>query len=84
MLGGKDHTTHHLVYRGFTDYKVWIIFVIISLFSFAYAIVLSVLVIKGHYFFSVLGGLFFLLVFIPLYRTTLKYHAPTPKQELVE
>lgn len=84
MLGGKDHTTHHLVYRGFTDFKVWIIFVIISLFSFAYAIVLSVLVIKGHYFFSGLGGLFFLLVFIPLYRTTLKYHAPIPKQELVE
>lgn len=81
MLGGKDHTTHHLVYRGFSDFKVWLIFTLISVFSLSYAIVLSVLIIKGYYLFSTLGLVFFLIVFIPLYRTTLKYHAPKRQEE---
>jgi len=81
MLGGKDHTTHHLVYKGFSDFRVWIIFTLISIFSSVYALSLGYLVIKGHYMFSTLGLLFFLIVFIPLYRTTLKYHPPMVKGE---
>lgn len=30
MVGGKDHTTHHLVYAGLNDKKVWYVFVLIS------------------------------------------------------
>jgi UDP-GlcNAc:undecaprenyl-phosphate/decaprenyl-phosphate GlcNAc-1-phosphate transferase len=26
MVGGKDHTTHHLVYAGLTDKQVWYVF----------------------------------------------------------
>jgi UDP-GlcNAc:undecaprenyl-phosphate GlcNAc-1-phosphate transferase len=76
MLGGKDHTTHHLVYKGFSDYKVWVVFTLISVFSFVYATVLSFLIIKGYAMLSILGLVFFLIIFIPLYRTTLKYHPP--------
>ncbi|HLV42839.1 MAG TPA: MraY family glycosyltransferase [Brumimicrobium sp.] len=76
MLGGKDHTTHHLVYRGFSDFKVWVVFSLISAFSFACAIVLCLLIIKGYYLFSILGFVFFLIIFIPLYLNTLKFQAP--------
>ncbi|HTO37584.1 MAG TPA: MraY family glycosyltransferase [Brumimicrobium sp.] len=76
MLGGKDHTTHHLVYRGFSDFKVWFIFTIISAFSFLYAVQLSSLLMNGYYMLTILGGVFFFAIFIPLYRNTLKYKAP--------
>ncbi|WP_165779317.1 MraY family glycosyltransferase [Brumimicrobium salinarum] len=76
MLGGKDHTTHHLVYRGFSDFKVWLIFLLISIFSFGYAICLSYFLIIGKYWIAFFGLLFFLVIFIPLYRNTLKYHPP--------
>ena len=82
MLGGKDHTTHHLVYKGLSDFKVWIVFTIISAFSCVYALVLSLLITKGHYMLSVLGLIFFLIVFIPLYRTTLKYHPSKSSGEM--
>lgn len=41
MVGGKDHTTHHLVYAGFKDIQVWYVFVLIGLVSF----ILSMLMI---------------------------------------
>jgi len=81
MLGGKDHTTHHLVYKGLTDFKVWIIFALIGVSSFSYALALVYLLLHGYYIFSTLGLIFFLIVFLPLYRTTLKYHAPEVKKE---
>jgi UDP-GlcNAc:undecaprenyl-phosphate GlcNAc-1-phosphate transferase len=28
--GGKDHTTHHLVYAGFSEFQVWVTFSLIS------------------------------------------------------
>ena len=32
MIGGKDHTTHHLVYAGLKDKQVWYVFTIIGFF----------------------------------------------------
>lgn len=67
MVGGKDHTTHHLVYAGFKDKQVWYIFVGISFLSTviaALAIVGAKLgnpwiaVILSSYFFIVFGVLF--------------------------
>lgn len=77
MLGGKDHTTHHLVYRGLTDFQVWIVFAILSIASFGFVVTLAYLLSIGYYYLSALGLFFFLMVFIPLYRNTLKY--PDPK-----
>ncbi|WP_107038455.1 glycosyltransferase family 4 protein [Brumimicrobium mesophilum] len=76
MLGGKDHTTHHLVYKGNSDFKVWLIFLLISVLSSIIAIVLSYLVSQTYIFPSVIALVFFLIVFILLYRNTIKYKAP--------
>lgn len=75
-LGGKDHTTHHLVYKGYTDFKVWLIFGGISALSYLLAVQLAYLFMNGHYFYSIIGLLFFLCVFIPMFRNTIRYPAP--------
>lgn len=76
MLGGKDHTTHHLVYKGFNDFQVWLRFLIISISSFVISIVLVYFLDAGYYLPSLIGIVFFLIVFILLYRNTIKYKQP--------
>jgi len=79
MVGGKDHTTHHLVYSGLNDRKVWLIFVVIGLL----AAVLSVAMVNLIKLNTIAPVLFFLaytvFVFILLYRNTIKYPAPPKK-----
>lgn len=78
MVGGKDHTTHHLVYSGYTDKKVWLIFVLIGVASTILALsMLNMAMMDMIYpiFFMVI---FFLFVFVLLYRNTRKY--PEPKK----
>ena len=76
MVGGKDHTTHHLVYAGFNDSKVWRVFLLISIGACA----LSVSMINFLTLKVTLPLVFFVaytvVVFVVLYRNTLKY----PKQ----
>lgn len=81
MEGGKDHTTHFLVYKGYSDFNVWVVFLLLGIFSFTFAIILSYLVVGFSPLFALLGLPFFLIVFIPLYRNTLKYHPPEPIEE---
>lgn len=40
FVGGKDHTTHHLSYLGFTDRQVGLIFMAISMLSSVIALIL--------------------------------------------
>lgn len=76
MVGGKDHTTHHLVYAGLTDRKVWYVFVIIGLFAAIMSIfmidLMKLNVVAPIVFFT----LYTVFVFVLLYRNTLKYPAP--------
>lgn len=73
MVGGKDHTTHHLVYKGYSDFKVWKVFFFISLLAFLLTIVLVWLMFSsGVYLVSIVGGLFFIIVFLLLYKNTIK------------
>lgn len=76
MVGGKDHTTHHLVYAGLTDRKVWYVFLLIGFFACLLSIAM-VNLIKLH---SAAPVVFFIsytiFVFILLYRNTIKYQAP--------
>lgn len=78
MVGGKDHTTHHLVYTGFKDRQVWYIFSLIG----CVASLLSLLMIKFVSVGIILPVLifvaYFLIVFFFLYRNTLKF--PEPKK----
>ncbi|MGV3632425.1 MAG: MraY family glycosyltransferase [Bacteroidota bacterium] len=80
MVGGKDHTTHHLVYAGLSDRQVWYVFTIISIFSTALSIFMVYLSIMKILIPLVCFLLFFLAVFIFLYRFTLTHHPPPEKK----
>jgi UDP-GlcNAc:undecaprenyl-phosphate GlcNAc-1-phosphate transferase len=73
MVGGKDHTTHHLVYAGYSDKQVWIIFSFIGLFSFLLSVLIVYLTIHDVIVPNLFFIMFFAIVFGLLYRNTLKY-----------
>lgn len=73
MVGGKDHTTHHLVYAGFTDKQVWYVFSTIGLFSFLFSVLIVYLTVHNIILPNLLFILFFILVFGLLYRNTIKF-----------
>ncbi len=73
MVGGKDHTTHHLVYRGYSDFKVWRVFFLIGLLAFFISTSLGWLMIEKNVSKQTfVGGVFFLIVFILLYKNTIQ------------
>lgn len=76
MVGGKDHTTHHLVYAGLTDRKVWYVFVIIGLLGCLFSVAMVNLVTLDAYVPVAFFSAYFVFVFILLYRNTIKYKAP--------
>lgn len=76
MVGGKDHTTHHLVYSGLGDKAVWYIFSIIGLISSILAIGMVYLLKYDIILPIILSCVYFLVVFGLLYRNTIKYQAP--------
>jgi UDP-GlcNAc:undecaprenyl-phosphate GlcNAc-1-phosphate transferase len=71
MVGGKDHTTHHMVYAGFNDRQVWWGFTFFGLFSFLMAIAMLYLINDRNSSFLWLFGGYFLVVFGYLYRNTI-------------
>lgn len=77
MVGGKDHTTHHLVYAGKTDKEVWYIFSIIGFLSFIFSVFIVYLVMAEKINWILLFILFFVFVFYYLFRNTLKNQMPT-------
>jgi UDP-GlcNAc:undecaprenyl-phosphate GlcNAc-1-phosphate transferase len=71
MVGGKDHTTHHLVYSGLKDRQVWYVFLVISSLS-ALIAVLSITFAKwGNPWMAAFLTLYFAVVFFWLYRNTI-------------
>ncbi len=85
MVGGKDHTTHHLVYAGYKDKTVWYIFTSIGLISCVLAISMVDLLKHDIILPIALSVSFFLLVFAFLYRNTIKYKEPKKiKKEIDE
>jgi len=79
MVGGKDHTTHHLVYKGLKDNEVGRVFALLGLLSTTIAILFVYLVSIGVIWPLPFGLLYFIGVFIWIYRITLKYKAPESK-----
>jgi UDP-GlcNAc:undecaprenyl-phosphate GlcNAc-1-phosphate transferase len=73
MVGGKDHTTHHMVYAGFNDRQVWWGFTFFGLLSFLMAIAMLYLINDRNSSFLWLFGVYFLVVFGYLYRNTIKF-----------
>ena len=73
MVGGKDHTTHHLVYAGFNDRQVWYVFTLIGFLSFAFSALIIYLVKQNTIMPIFAFLLFFAIVFYYLYRNTILY-----------
>ena len=76
MVGGKDHTTHHLAYSGKTDRQVWMIFFVIGLISTLLCCLMLQLDMNHHSSLVALLGLYFFIVFFFLYRYTIRYKEP--------
>lgn len=73
MVGGKDHTTHYLVYSGLSDRQVWQVFLILSAGS-SVATVLAVLMARaGNPWLIAVLCSWFAIVFAYLYRNTILY-----------
>jgi UDP-GlcNAc:undecaprenyl-phosphate GlcNAc-1-phosphate transferase len=73
MVGGKDHTTHHLVYAGYNDKQVWYVFLAIGFFATVLTI-LSFLLLVNNVIYPIFFFVFyFVIVFGLLYRNTIKY-----------
>jgi UDP-GlcNAc:undecaprenyl-phosphate GlcNAc-1-phosphate transferase len=81
MVGGKDHTTHHLVYKGLKDNQVGYVFVVLGLVSSTIALLFVYLVSINVIWPIPFGILYFIAVFSWIYRITLKYKAPESKSE---
>ncbi len=79
MVGGKDHTTHHLVYAGLSDKKVWLIFTLIGSLATILSIAMVNLIALETYYPVVFFVAYFVFVFILLYKNTIKYPAPHNK-----
>lgn len=73
MVGGKDHTTHHLVYSGLSDKKVWYVFLVISALSCLLTLLMIFLLKDGYKISLLFFPLYSIFVFAALYRNTLKY-----------
>lgn len=79
MVGGKDHTTHHLVYAGKSDRQVWYIFILVGAMSCVLSVAMVNMILLKTYIPVAFAGIFFLIVFFFLYRNTIKY--PEPKKQ---
>lgn len=77
MVGGKDHTTHHMVYKGKTDFQVWINFMLLSVCSCLLSILLILLMNVNNLLSAAIGLLYFGITFYRLYSNTIKYKAPS-------
>lgn len=75
MVGGKDHTTHHLVYAGFKDIQVWYIFVFIGFFALVFSLIMIYLIKVGIILPTIVFAIYFIAVFVILYRNTIKFKA---------
>ena len=77
MVGGKDHTTHHLVYAGYKDRQVWMIFSCIGFGSFLLSVAIIYMVLMSKLEETIIFLLYFVVVFAILYRNTIKYKRTT-------
>lgn len=71
MVGGKDHTTHHLVYSGLNDKQVWYVFLAIASLSAVIAVLAITFAKWGNPWMAAFLALFFAIVFFWLYRNTI-------------
>ncbi|MDQ3193124.1 MAG: undecaprenyl/decaprenyl-phosphate alpha-N-acetylglucosaminyl 1-phosphate transferase [Bacteroidota bacterium] len=70
FIGGKDHTTHHVSYLGYTDKKVARIFLTLSAISLFFVFVIINFIKNWDYFYFTLFSTYIILIFAVLYIIT--------------
>ncbi|HET6243604.1 MAG: undecaprenyl/decaprenyl-phosphate alpha-N-acetylglucosaminyl 1-phosphate transferase [Bacteroidetes bacterium] len=70
FIGGKDHTTHHISYLGFSDKKVARIFIALSLISLIFVFVIVNFIEAWDYIHFTLFSIYIFLIFSVLYIIT--------------
>jgi UDP-GlcNAc:undecaprenyl-phosphate GlcNAc-1-phosphate transferase len=70
FIGGKDHTTHHLSYLGFSDRQIALLFAFISLISCSLILLIVFVFKEWNHFLSLIFAMYFIIVFLALYGTT--------------
>jgi len=70
FIGGKDHTTHHLSYLGFSDQKVAIILMLLSFLSVLISIYIANYIIIWEPIHIVIYSFYAFVIFITLYSIT--------------
>jgi UDP-GlcNAc:undecaprenyl-phosphate GlcNAc-1-phosphate transferase len=82
--GGKDHTTHHLVYLGFTERQTFLFVAITSMILGASGLLVFYLYTLNLHYFSLLPVLLFFPVFYFLYKNTHEFKAPKDKNNRLD
>lgn len=72
FIGGKDHTTHHLFFNGFSEKRIAISYGAISFFSLSLVAYILHYIVEWKFIHIALFGGYFLLMFILLFRVTRK------------
>lgn len=70
FVGGKDHTTHHLSYLGFSDSQVALIIGFLSLTSASFCFVIMYFFKSWNHWFTLFFGVYALLVILSLFYIT--------------
>lgn len=78
LIGGKDHTSHHLVYAGLSERKVNLVFVIISTLSTVLAVSIIEFIHNWNLFYSFMIVLYLFILFGILFYIGIKKN-PTTK-----
>ncbi|MFK8038282.1 MAG: glycosyltransferase family 4 protein [Crocinitomicaceae bacterium] len=80
MIGGKDHTTHHLVYKGFSEPSVFYIFTILGIISGMLTFIFQRYIPFNSYSYLVLWC-YFIALFLLFFRLTRKQKSMVDKNE---
>jgi UDP-GlcNAc:undecaprenyl-phosphate GlcNAc-1-phosphate transferase len=79
FVGGKDHTTHHLAYLGFSERQIAMIMVGISLFTAMTSVFIINYIRDWHVWHTWAFGALFVTIVVSLYSTTYLSKAKVPK-----
>lgn len=67
FIGGRDHTTHHLSYMGYSDRMIAVIFLLLSLLSVSIAVWMLTAQEGYQYYILCIAGIYCVVVFLLLF-----------------
>ena len=70
FIGGRDHTTHNLFFRGITEKRIALLFAGLSLISIFFTLYILKFVSQWNYFYTIICSLYCILLFGLLFYPT--------------